>query len=74
MEREFLKCRDRDNLQDLMKTCGQFQSIPGDRHEQVSADRRPNLNGDAVGRVREEATKAQMLFDRKRHTEGMVAK
>jgi len=62
-ERHFLKCRDRHNLQNLMKATREREFAFGDRDQQVRTDRRPDLDSDAVGACGEESTQAQVLFD-----------
>ena len=63
MQRYFLKCGDRNNLQSLVQTSGQLQSMLGNSDEQVGANRRPDLDGHTVGVGREESTQAQVLLD-----------
>ena len=63
MQRKFLECGNRDDLQNLMKTAGQGIFALGDRDEQVGAQRRPDLDANSIGRGAEKSAQAQVLLD-----------
>src|ERR1039458_9103004 len=63
MHRQFLKCGDRDDLQNLMEAARERLFPFGDGDEQVGADRSPDLDPDTVGRIAEKPAQSQVLFD-----------
>ena len=63
MQRDFLQRGDRDNLQNLVQSSGQAESLLSDGDQQIGADGRPDLDGDAVGMQREESSQTEVLLN-----------
>jgi len=64
MRQAFLEGSDGEDLKDFMQTWLEFQGLLEDAHQEVGADRRPDLDAHGVVAGADERADAQVLFDR----------